>query len=450
MNRRAALYGLASAAALAGVATAQPVLAPPQASAYRRLAAEMDDNLRRQVVDKWLPRSEDKARGGFQQNFAEDWSLIARDDRAVVYQARVTWLAAQAAKRYPAERAKFQALSNHGLAFLSGHLWDAEKGGFFWGLNPTAPYAPERFGEKHIYGHAFAIYALAENYAATGNSESLELAKRGFLWLDTYAHDGVNGGYYESLDRQNQPILAPPTGPQARPADAISTPFGRKSMNTHIHILEALTGLYEVWPDPRLRIRLQEVFEIVRDKVAAEPGYLNLYFQPDWTPVPSVVSFGHDVETGFLLVEASTALGQPDDARTWAVARKLVDRPLAKGWDEAHGGFYDEAEYAGRVTKDHKVWWVQAEGLNALLVMHEEFGRETPRYWQAFQRQWAFIRDRQTDAKYGGWYSQTEADGHAPPGMVKSDRWTEGYHQGRALIRVSDRLRRMATEETNR
>src|SRR5690606_13789141 len=130
-----------------------------------------------------------------------------------------------------------------------------------------------------------------------------------------------------------------------------------------------------------------------------------------WTPVPAVVSFGHDVETGFLLVEASTALGRPDDARTWAVARKLVDRPLAFGWDEQHGGFHDEGDYAGKLTRTHKVWWVQAEGLNALILMHEKYGAETQRYWNAFVRQWAFIRDRQTDARFGGWLSRVEADG---------------------------------------
>jgi mannobiose 2-epimerase len=441
MDRRTALYGLA-AAGIAGAARAQPAAtSAPGAAAYRRLAGEMDDNLRRHVVTQWFPRAVDRERGGFHQNYAEDWTFIPKGDRASVYQSRLTWLSAMAARRYPQEAGTWGDYSAHGLKFLAEHLWDAEHGGFYWGLEAEAPFRPERNGEKHVYGHAFGIYATATNYHATHNPQALALSRRAFEWLDAKAHDAVNGGYYESLDREGRPILTAGTG---SPRDALGTMAGQKSMNTHIHVLEALTALYEVWPDPKLRARLQEVFEIVRDRVATPEGYLHLFFQPDWTPVPRVVSFGHDVETGFLLVEASTALGRPDDARTWNVARKLVDRPLAFGWDEQHGGFYDEGDYAGKLTRTHKVWWVQAEGLNALILMHEKYGPETPRYWHAFNKQWAFIRDHQTDARHGGWFSRVEPDGEAPPGLIKSDRWTEGYHQGRALIRVSDALRRLA------
>jgi mannobiose 2-epimerase len=439
MDRRAVLYGLA-AGGLGGSANAQT--AAPGPAAYRRLAGEMDANLRRHVVDQWFPRAVDAERGGFHQNYAEDWTFIAKGDRASVYQSRLTWLSAMAAQRYPREAAAWSARSDHGLRFLAEHLWDREHGGFYWGLEAEAPYRPERNGEKHVYGHAFGIYATATNYMATRNPQALALSRQAFEWLDAKAHDAVNGGYYESVDRQGRPILGPSSG--GPPRDALGTAFGQKSMNTHIHVLEALTALYEVWPDPKLRIRLQEVFEIVRDRIAAPAGYLHLFFQPDWTPVPRVVSFGHDVESGFLLVEASTALGRPDDARTWQVARALIDRPLSVGWDEQHGGFYDEGEYGGKLTRTHKVWWVQAEGLNALVLMHGKYGRETPRYWNAFNKQWAFIRDHQTDARYGGWFSRVEPEGHAPPGMIKSDRWTEGYHQGRALMRVSDTLRRLA------
>ncbi len=444
MDRRMLLQGLAAGGLAAGVcggAAAQPsgqLTAGP--ASYRRLAAELDDNLRRQVVGKWFPRALDTERGGFHQNYAEDWSFIPRGDRGVVYQSRLTWLSAMAARQYAQERRAWAGYSDHGLAFLANHLWDAEHGGFYWGLEAEAPFRPERDGEKHVYGHAFGIYATATNYHATHNPRALELARRAFAWLDEKAHDPVHGGYHESLDRQGRPILAATAD---RPRDALGTVAGQKSMNTHIHVLEALTALYEVWPDAKLRVRLEEVFAIVRDKVATPEGYLQLFFQRDWTPVPRVVSFGHDVETGFLLVEASTVLGRPDDARTWAVARKLVDRPLAHGWDERHGGFYDEGDYAGKLTRTHKVWWVQAEGLNALILMHEKYGAETPRYWNAFVRQWAFIRDHQVDPRHGGWLSRVEPDGEMTPGLVKSDRWTEGYHQGRALIRVGDTLRRL-------
>ena len=139
-----------------------------------------------------------------------------------------------------------------------------------------------------------------------------------------------------------------------------------------------------------------------------------------------------------------TVLGRPQDARTWQVARMLVDQPLKAGWDDSVGGFYDESDLDGKLTRTDKIWWVEAEGLNALLLMHDHYGRETPRYWQAFLKQWDLVQTKLVDRQNGGWRSRVKADGSVIPGLVKSDRWTEGYHQGRALIRVSDRLRRLA------
>jgi mannobiose 2-epimerase len=215
-------------------------------------------------------------------------------------------------------------------------------------------------------------------------------------------------------------------------------------MNTHIHLLEAFTGLHEVWPDPVLHRRLEELFQIVRDKIVVEPGCQCLYFNLDWRPVPDLDSFGHDIETAYLLTEAAAALDKPEDAAAWTAARHLVDHALEFGFDRQRGGFYNEGTTFGRDVTKEKIWWVEAEGLNALLLMHERFGRETAQYWDAFVKQWDFISQHQIDATHGGWYPTLGADGQPKPNQPKSDRWTEGYHQGRALMNVSDRLRKLA------
>jgi mannobiose 2-epimerase len=453
MNRRMALYG--AGATLLSVGLNANAGTPDEAAAYRRIAAECEDNLRKHIVSQWFPRAMDEKRGGYFQNYAEDWSFIDKDDRATVYQGRLTWLAAEAAHRYPAEAKLWTDRSNHGLDFLADHMWDQQYGGFFWSLGATAPYAPDRDGEKHMYGHAFGLYAAATNYSRTKNPRALKLTKDAFLWMEEHAHDGVNGGYVESISREGKKQLTAPPGLPAPPAgrpqgDALGVPFGQKGMNCHIHILEALTATYEAWPDPRVRARLDEVFLIVRDKVATPPGHLHLYFQADWTPAPRAISFGHDVETGFLLAEASQALGKASEQRTWAVSRMLVDQPLVVGFDKERGGFYDESDLAGTLTRTDKIWWVEAEGLNALLLMHDRYGATTPRYWQAFLKQWDLISNHMIDQKNGGWYSRVKADGSVIPGLVKSDRWTEGYHQGRSMLRVSERLRELAGEKAVR
>jgi len=210
-----------------------------------------------------------------------------------------------------------------------------------------------------------------------------------------------------------------------------------------------LTGLYQVWPDPLLKTRVQEMLEICRDKVFTEPGYLIQFFSADWQRTTSPDSFGHDVESGFLMVEAADVLGQ-DDPHAWTDARHLVDHALQYGWDNQLGGLYDSGAVnpQGVVTgnlRTEKIWWVEAEMLNALLLQHEHVGKETTKYWDAFVKEWDWITKYQVDHKDGGWWPTVRADG-TPASTVKGDMWTECYHQGRAMLNVSERLRKLAAE----
>ncbi len=414
----------------------------PSSANYRALAQQMNHSLQRDDLEKWFPASVDTQRGGFHENYATDWRKMASDERAIVYQSRLTWLAAQASQRFPTQRKRYIEYSNHGLNFLRNRMWDKQFGGFYWELDGNGK--AERNGEKHAYGNAFAIYAACANYRATRDPRALSLARRGFAWLERHAHDARNGGYYEALRRDGKPLLTPSI---ATTSDFIGTRYGFKSMNTHIHLLEAFTALYQVSPTPLVRRRLQEVFDLVRDKINVPSiGAMNQFFTPDWRAVPDADSFGHDIETAYLLVEASQTLGKPNDARTWTEARRMVDHALNFGFDTERGGFYDQGSTFGSATKTDKVWWVQAEGLNALLLMHERYGRQTPRYWSAFLRQWNFIRQYQIDATNGGWRQSVTTEGNAIPNQIKSDMWTEGYHQGRALLNVSAMLSRLARE----
>jgi mannobiose 2-epimerase len=434
------LFVLIGAAAFASASPDDSAIAPPPPNVFRKLAGEVETNLQTQVLAKWFPAAVDRAGGGFHQNFREDWTRDPRNDRSLVYQSRLTWVAARAAMRYPGEAEKYKGYARHGLDFLEQKLWDQEQGGFWWSLDEKG--VPERQGEKHVYGIAFGIYAACAVYQATHDQRALDLAKRAYDWLELHSYDKPNGGYYEALTRDGNPILAPSASSGA--SDFIGTHYGYKSMNTHIHQLEALTELSSVWPDAGVKRRLQEVFTLVRDRIAVAPGCLNLFFTPDWRPVPDHDSFGHDVETAFLLTEASAALEKPDDPKTWSVARQLVDHALEYGWDRENGGFYDAGTAFGPPLVTDKIWWTQAEGLNALTLMHARYGRETPRYWEALNRQWQFIQRSQTDAVHGGWYPTVRRDGAPLPGHIKSDRWTEAYHQGRALLLVSEELRRLA------
>ena len=410
----------------------------PTPEAYRRIADQVEASLLRDDLNKWFPAAIDERDGGFFENFRYDWSPGRAGTWSIVYQSRLTWLSAAAAMRYPKDAERYRSITRHGAAALSTLMWDPINGGFFWSIAASGKPIGDHGPEKHAYGNGFGIYAAATSFQATRDPAALELAKKAFNWLDQHAHDAEHGGYYEALTVEGRPNLTAPG------RDAIGTPYGQKSMNTHIHLLEALTALHEVWPDPTVNNRLREVFDIILTKVYAEPGYQHMFFQPDWTPVPSPESYGHDIETAYLLSEAAAAVGRSDDPAVLHAARNLLDHPLEVGFDHQLGGFYDSGTVDGKDLKTDKIWWVEAEGLNALLLMHERYGKETPKYWDAFVKQWDFISKHQIDATHGGWYPTVNADGTPQPRRAKSDAWTEGYHQGRAMLNVSERLRKLA------
>jgi len=461
LDRRGFLRNTAVFAAMAGCRTpgvlgAEPTsYFPPTSQNYSRLAEETEAVLRKDVLGVWFPRTVDNENGGFRSNFARDWKPVARGDgKFSVFQGRMTWISSQVVMRRPDLKMQFEPFVKHGVDYLRNAMWDKQYGGFYWGLTDKGEISPFYTDGKHLYGMSFCVYGLAAAYQATKDPAALDLARRAFRWIDEHAHDAQNGGYFEWLTRQGKPVGARTEAGKIEFLPVAGFPIGYKSMNTHIHLLEAFSQLYEVWKDDLLGRRLEELLASIRDKICVEPGAMNLYFTSRWEPLPGHDSYGHDVETAFLMLEAEDALAlgrharhdpnHAHDARTERMAKILVDHALAYGWDENLGGFFDEGGALGKAEIRHKEWWVQAEGLNALLLMHEKYGAQDEAYFKAFQRQWEFIKKYQVDAEYGGLYPLVGEDGK-PVDSTKGSIWKAAYHDGRALLNVSDRLRRLAS-----
>ena len=412
--------------------------APPDVPDAVRLRTRIDGLLRDELTKKWYPRAVDRELGGFHQNFARDWSPRPDDNRFLVYQARMTWTAAAFARYSQPHGAEFEKYARHGLEYLDQTMRDRKFGGFHFVLDPNGTVHPRLGDEKHVYGTSFVLYAASEVYDVTRDPLALRVARDAFDWLEHHAHDSEHGGYFEALTRDGKPILArDDSGSMAKRVDRLGVYYGFKSMNSHIHLLEAVAGFYRVEKTPVVKERLEELLAIVRDKIAAEPGGLNLYLTRDWKPAPAHESFGHDVETAYLLVEAAEILGKPDDEPTWKMARKLVDHALDWGWDDQHGGFYDKGDvFAAAAYDTTKVWWTQAEGMNALILMHNKFGKTTDRYQRAFVKQWEFIEKHHLDLDHGGWYGDVTREGRLIGDGRKASQWKANYHTGRAMMNV--------------
>ncbi len=409
---------------------------------------QLRDEVREQMLDHldtWFPRCIDLEHGGFHASFAHDWTKLPDKEKLLTFQSRMTWVAAMAAQQLPDQRDRFLPIVEHGVAMLTDKLVDKQHGGLLWNIpihdEDAAKLNPWWRSHKHAYAMSFALYALAKSYEVTGDEAILDFAKQQFHWFDQHAHDTVNGGYHEALTADGKPVTIPADIALNPKWDHIGTLRGYKSMNTHIHLLESFGALHHVWKDPTLEARFKELFAIVCEKIYVAPGCLNQVFTASWQPIPTGDSFGHDVETAYLLVESAELLGIPQDTRTWQIARNLVDHALAFGFDATSGGFYDEGAAHKPAYHKTKYWWTQAEALNALSIMDKQFGKQTPHYRDAMLKHWTYIKNHQLDSDFGGWHGVILPDNTVPtPPGKKGHNWKGAYHTFRALVLTSQRL----------
>jgi mannobiose 2-epimerase len=403
------------------------------APAHAALAAELEDALRVHSLDCWFPRCVDSAAGGFFQGFARDWSPASDGAKSLVFQARMTWVAAAVARRGGERASLWCERADHGLRFLRDELWDPLCGGFLWKEGDLV--------EKHSYGIAFAIYAAAAAHRA-GVAGALDLAKRALAWLDAGARDDEQGGYFEGLQRDGSPLV----GRGAEGArDRMGVPVGLKSANTHLHLLEAFAELYRAEPSSEHRSRLEELVHVLGEVAPGEDGSLVSWYTRDWRPARLTVCYGHSLEAAYLLLDAHALLGS-DAGR----ARAIADRALADGYDPIYGGVHHEGAPRAAASKHEKVWWVQAEALNCLSALHERYGHETPRYGSHLLDTWRFIRARMLDPHQCGWFGVVSRSGRRLLDARKGHAWKAAYHDARALLEVPERLRRLASADPGR
>jgi mannose/cellobiose epimerase-like protein (N-acyl-D-glucosamine 2-epimerase family) len=387
-------------------------------------AAAVDKNLSDAIVRFWYPRGVDTEYGGYLVDFDARGRFKGEAPKMIVTQARMLWLSARLLREGRGD-ADVRAAASQGYRFLMDHMWDRAHGGFYWevdrtGTRVTAPL-------KHLYGQAFGLYALSEYARATGDEHARADAVALFDLLEARAHDASFGGYVEFFAEDWSP--APP-GVQPY----LGVPAGLKSMNTHLHLLEAVTAFYRLTHLPLARERLTELATIESTTVVRKTaGACTDQYERDWTPrlTPATAraSYGHDLENIWLLADAYDALDRPV-APLLDLFRALFDNALAHGYDPANGGFFDSGPLGQDADRRGKTWWVQAEALVSALTMYRLTGDD--RYAEVFRRTWQFVDTRQTDWASGEWWETVAPDGSTAGD--KAHRWKAGYHNGRAML----------------
>ncbi|MCL6444642.1 MAG: AGE family epimerase/isomerase [Alicyclobacillus sp.] len=361
--------------------------------------------------------------GDFRGVISGDGEIQQDAPRGIILAARILWTFSRAVTSGFADIPEHRAIADGAYQTLQSRFWDPEHLGFYWMVDaawqPLQPF-------KHVYAQAFAIYALSEYAAMTGRQDALRLAQLTTLLVEQHAADPVHGGYYESFIRD-----------WSADTDFAHAPVnhgGPKSMNSHLHILEAYTRLYQVWPNAWLRTRLEALLDVMRQHIVNPANkHYYLYFQADWTATGNVVSYGHDIEGSWLMHEAAVVLGDPDRIRECEqLAVEMVDAVLAEGLD-ADGGLMSEG-LEGKIVDGDKEWWQQAEAVVGCVNAYQITGKAD--YLHAAEKIWAFIERCVIDQAGGEWWSKVRRDGSAIRTMPKVSAWKCPYHNTRACIEL--------------
>ena len=384
---------------------------------------ELEASLWRDLLDRWFPACIDPE-GGYRQNFDAAFRPTGDATKGLVFQSRMVWVCATVAEQRP----EFAEWARHGVRFLK----DRMDGGLTWAVDRDGRPPTD---ERHAYGIAFAIYGLAAAARHLGDEDALAMAKRLYGYLQEAHDDREEGGWFEASGPDGKARL------EGEGADAIGTPYGQKSQNTHLHLMEAFTELVRAWPDPSAVSDLRTAIQTIASDFRGESGHLALFVHRDWKPASTDVSYGHDIEAAHLLLDAASVYapfsvdeeGYDDAPHFERAVRALGERTLGEGWDAKEGGVFNLGNASGP-TDRRKVWWVQAEALLGFAALWRHAGEV--RYADALAKTWAFVRERQVDPVYGGWFEEA-----GRPEMPKGHAWKAAYHDGRALLFTARLLR---------
>ncbi len=386
---------------------------------------ELNIELNSHILPYWINRMVDPVNKGFYGRIDGHNQVDPQAGKGSVLNARLMWTFSAAFNATHEE--DYLNMANKAFDYCIKNFINRNKGGVYWLLDHTGKPLEKK---NQIYALAFMIYGLSEYYRATGISQAEEESIELFHLIEKYSFDPVHNGYFEAFD-ENWILLE-----DLRLSDKDANE--KKTMNTHLHILEAYTNLYRTWDDPHLLIQLKNLIDLFFDRIIdPESFHFKLFFDEKWKSQDPTISFGHDIEGSWLLQEAAMVTG--DElliARSKENAVKMVDRILEEGFDE-DGGLYYEAK-GNEIIDSDKHWWPQAEAMVGLVNAWKNTGN--PKYLDQTFHIWEFIKTYIIDKKKGEWFFKVSRERKPYLLEDKAGFWKCPYHNSRACLELIHRL----------
>lgn len=410
-----------------------------------QLRQEAYTHLTEELLPFWTSRCLDQQYGGYITHFDQHGNDTGEDEKSLIAQTRCLYTFSSA-HRAGYGNGKLADIARHGADYLLNRMWDHEQGGFCWMTNRKGEVVID---QKIVYGHSFAIYALSEYTLATGDQRGIEHAEKVFDLLQKYATDTRYGGYFEMFHRDWTLKGPGPAGGD------------RKTLDVHMHLMEAYTTLYECSGKDVHRRKLQEVIELLVHQIM-HPQYGTgiPQFWPNWQVAPQIkfdiiwgwdrftedgvkheaednTSYGHNAEFAWLLIHALDVLGMPySDYKDQLV--KSFNHAADHGVDWEYGGVFVEGSHAGTVYDREKEFWQQAEVLIGFLDAYRFLGDE--KFARAYENVHRFVFDKMILHHVGEWWPLMNREGSEPIWTHMSHSWKINYHTVRAMIQSIKRL----------
>jgi len=408
------------------------------------LKREAENHLLTELLPFWTSRMKDEVNGGFLTHFDKNGNDTGDDEKSLIAQTRCIYTIASAHRAGYGE-GQLAALAKHGVDFLLDKMWDKQYGGFYWMMNRKGEV---KIDQKIIYGHSFAIYCLSEYTLATGDPRGREYAEKVFDLLQKFCTDTRYGGYWEMFHR-NWTLC----GPGSQGGD-------RKTLDVHMHLMEAFTTLYECTGLEVHRRKLLEDIDLLINKII-HPVYKTgiPQFYKDWTVAPQIkfdiiwgwdrfseegqkgnatdnTCYGHNAEFAWLLLHSLEIL-KADPAEYMDLFKIIYDHTVDNGIDTEYGGVYVEGPHSGGVYDKEKEFWQQAEVLIGLLDAVILF--KSQKYWDAYKNVHRFVYDKVVNKGVGEWFPLLTRKGE-PIWTHMGHSWKINYHTVRAAIQSIHRM----------
>ena len=377
------------------------------------------------ILSWWMQWSIDTDHGGFVGKIDHDNRIYAEAAKGSVLNSRILW--AFSAAYSLAHRGEYLKIAERAFHYNAENFIDKEFGGVYWSVDFTGKPLDTK---KQVYALAFSVYGLTEFYLASKNENAKRIAIYIYNDILTHSYDETFGGYIEALTKDWKPL----DDLRLSSKDANE----KKSMNTHLHLLEAFANLYRVWPDKTLKKRIVEIIRIFFDHIIDQKtNHLILFFDDEWNPKSNVISYGHDIEAAWLIQEAAHIIEDDlllDEAKTRSV--KMANA-AAKGLD-SDGGLWYEYDVSKEYLTRQKHSWPQAEAMIGFFNAWQVTGDE--KFLRRSLQSWEFVKQYMIDNKLGEWYWGVNAD-HSP--MKQEEKlgiWKCPYHNSRACIEIIHRI----------